>query len=122
MPPEQLDAAIIFAAAGEIVPLASKAVRKGGRVVCAAIHMSDIPRFPYELLWEECQLLSVANLARQDGLDFLSLVPKMGIVSHTTAYPLRQANEALADLGAGNFHGAAVLVPSECSRSCLRPR
>jgi propanol-preferring alcohol dehydrogenase len=111
MPPEQLDAAIIFAAAGEIVPLALKAVRKGGRVVCAGIHMSNIPRFPYELLWEERQLLSVANLTRQDGLDFLSLVPKMGIVTHTTPYPLRQANEALADLRAGNFHGAAVLVP-----------
>jgi len=96
---------------GDLVPLALKAVRKGGRVVCAGIHMSDIPSFPYELLWEERQLVSVANLTRQDGIDFLRLAPKMGIVTRTTSYPLEQANEALADLRAGRFEGAAVLVP-----------
>jgi propanol-preferring alcohol dehydrogenase len=110
-PPQQLDAAIIFATVGDLVPLALTAVRKGGRVVCAGIHMSDIPSFPYSLLWEERELLSVANLTRQDGLDFLSQVPKMGIVTKTTRYPLQQANQALADLRAGRFEGAAVLVP-----------
>ena len=111
MPPEQLDAAIIFATVGDLVPLALKAVRKGGRVVCAGIHMSDIPSFPYQLLWEERQLVSVANLTRQDGIDFLRLAPEFGIVTHTTRYPLNQANQALADLRAGRFEGAAVLVP-----------
>jgi propanol-preferring alcohol dehydrogenase len=111
MPPEPLDAAIVFATVGALVPLALKAVRKGGRVVCAGIHMSDLPSFPYSLLWEERQLLSVANLTRQDGLDFLGLVPQIGIVTKTTRYPLQQANQALADLRAGRFEGAAVLVP-----------
>jgi alcohol dehydrogenase, propanol-preferring len=111
MPPERLDAAIVFAPVGTLVPLALKAVRKGGRVVCAGIHMSDIPRFPYRLLWEERQLVSVANLTRQDGIDFLRLAPKIGIVTKTTSYPLTQANEALSDLRAGRFEGAAVLVP-----------
>ena len=106
-----LDAAIIFAPDGELVPRALKAVRKGGRVVCAGIHMSDLPGFPYALLWEERQLVSVANLTRQDGLDFLALAPKVGIVTQTTVYPLRQANQALADLRAGRFEGAAVLCP-----------
>jgi propanol-preferring alcohol dehydrogenase len=110
-PPEPLDAAIIYATAGELVPLALKAVRKGGRVVCAGIHMSDIPAFPYRILWEERQLLSVANLTRQDGLEFLGQVPHMGIVVKTTTYPLAQANVALEDLRAGRFDGAAVLVP-----------
>ncbi len=110
-PPALLDAAIIFATVGDLVPLALKAVHKGGRVVCAGIHMSDIPSFPYRLLWEERQLVSVANLTRQDGIDFLRLVPKMGIVTKTTSYPLTQANQALADLRAGRFEGAAVLVP-----------
>jgi propanol-preferring alcohol dehydrogenase len=110
MPPVQLDAAIIYATVGELVPQALKAVRKGGRVVCAGIHMSDIPSFPYRILWEERELLSVANLTRQDGIDFLGLVPKMGIVVKTTTYPLQQANKALADLRAGRFEGAAVLV------------
>jgi propanol-preferring alcohol dehydrogenase len=110
-PPEALDAAIIFAAVGELVPMALKAVRKGGRVVCAGIHMSDIPRFPYSLLWEERQILSVANLTRQDGIDFLRLAPEIGIVTRTTLYPLREANQALADLRAGRFEGAAVLIP-----------
>ena len=111
MPPEPLDAAIIFATVGDLVPLALKAVRKGGRVVCAGIHMSDIPSFPYRLLWEERQLVSVANLTRQDGIDFLRLAPQVGIVTQTTRYPLDQANQALADLRAGRFDGAAVLVP-----------
>jgi len=111
MPPESLDAAIIFATVGDLVPLALKAVRKGCRVVCAGIHMSDIPSFPYRLLWEERQLVSVANLTRQDGIDFLRLAPEIGIVTETTRYPLNQANQALADLRAGRFEGAAVLVP-----------
>lgn len=110
-PPQQLDAAIIFATVGDLVPLALKAVRKGGRVVCAGIHMSDIPSFSYQLLWEERELLSVANLTRKDGVDFLHLVPQMNIVTHTTRYPLERANHALADLRAGRFEGAAVLVP-----------
>ena len=110
-PPEPLDAAIIFATVGDLVPLALRAVRKGGRVVCAGIHMSDIPSFPYRLLWEERQLVSVANLTRQDGIDFLRLVPEMGILTKTTRYPLNQANQALADLRAGRFDGAAVLLP-----------
>ena len=111
MPPEPLDAAIIFAPVGDLVPLALKAVRKGGRAVCAGIHMSDIPSFPYRLLWEERQLLSVANLTRQDGLDFLHLAPEIGIITKTTCYPLNQANQALDDVRAGRFEGAAVLVP-----------
>jgi len=111
MPPRLLDAAIIFATVGDLVPVALRAVRKGGRVVCAGIHMSDIPGFPYRLLWEERQLLSVANLTRQDGLDFLRLAPEMGIVTSVTRYPLTQASQALADLRAGRFDGAAVLLP-----------
>ena len=109
--PALLDAAIIYATVGELVPVALKAVHKGGRVVCAGIHMSDIPSFPYRILWEERQLLSVANLTREDGIEFLGLVPKMGIVVKTTTYPLQQANKALEDLRAGRFDGAAVLVP-----------
>jgi propanol-preferring alcohol dehydrogenase len=111
MPPQVLDAAILYATAGDLVPLALKAVRKGGRVVFAGIHMSDIPSFPYQLLWEERQLVSVANLTRQDGFDFLRLAQEIGIVTETTSYPLNQANQALADLRAGRFEGAAVLVP-----------
>ena len=110
-PPMALDAAIIFAPDGDLVPFALRAVRKGGRVVLAGIHMSDIPAFPYSILWEERQISSVANLTRQDGLDFLKLAPQIGIVTTTTSYPLRQANQALADLRAGRFEGAAVLVP-----------
>ena len=110
-PPEPLDAAIIYAPLGDLIPLALKAVRKGVRVVCAGIHMSDIPSFRYSLLWEERQLVSVANLTRQDGLDFLRLAPEIGVVTQTTRYRLDQANEALADLRAGRFEGAAVLVP-----------
>jgi propanol-preferring alcohol dehydrogenase len=111
MPPQRLDAAIIYAIVGALVPAALKAVRKGGRVVCAGIHMSDIPSFPYDILWEEREIASVANLTRQDGIDFLGQVPDMGIVVKTTTYRLEQANEALADLRAGKFDGAAVLVP-----------
>ncbi len=111
LPPQQLDAAIIFAPDGDLVPLALKAVRKGGRVVCAGIHMSNIAGFPYRLLWEERQVVSVANLTRQDGVDFFNLVPQIGIVTRTTPYPLQEANRALADLRAGRFEGAAVLIP-----------
>jgi propanol-preferring alcohol dehydrogenase len=110
-PPELLDAAIIYATDGALVPTALKAVRKGGRVVCAGIHMSDIPEFPYASLWEEREIVSVANLTRQDGLDFLKLAPEIGIVTKTTPYALKDANQALADLRAGRFEGAAVLVP-----------
>jgi len=110
-PPQPLDAAIIYAAAGELVPAALAAVRKGGRVICAGIHMSDIPAFPYRLLWGERELMSVANLTRRDGIEFLQLAARAGIVTQTTVYPLRRANEALADLRAGAFEGAAVLVP-----------
>jgi alcohol dehydrogenase, propanol-preferring len=110
-PPDLLDAAIIFAPVGDLAPAALAAVRKGGRVVCAGIHMSDIPSFPYRLLWEERQLFSVANLTRQDGLDFLKLAPQLGITTKTTTYPLTEANQALADLRGGRFEGAAVLLP-----------
>ncbi|WP_445503505.1 zinc-dependent alcohol dehydrogenase family protein [Microvirga sp. G4-2] len=109
--PELLDAAIIFAPIGYLVPLALKAVRKGGRVVCGGIHMSDIPQFPYRLLWGERQILSVANLTRQDAHDFLAIAPKAGIKTETVVYPLEAANEALADLRQGRLQGAAVLVP-----------
>ena len=111
LPDQPLDAAIIYAPAGELVPLALQAVRKGGRVVCAGIHMSDIPSFPYRLLWEERKLVSVANLTRQDGLDFLSVAAQVGIHTHTTAFPLEQANEVLAKLKHGEILGAAVLRP-----------
>ncbi|MBW4047096.1 MAG: alcohol dehydrogenase, partial [Proteobacteria bacterium] len=109
-PPAELDAAIIFAPVGALIPRALKAVRKGGRVVCAGIHMSDIPSFPYQLMWQERQLVSVANLTRRDGVDFLRLAPQIGLKTTITRYPLRQANQALADLRAGQFNGAAVLV------------
>lgn len=109
-PPELLDAAILFAPVGALVPAALKVVRKGGRVICAGIHMSDIPSFPYTDLWDERQIRSVANLTRQDGIDFLDQAPRMNLVIRTTTYPLQRANEALADLRAGRFGGAAVLV------------
>lgn len=110
-PPALLDAAIIFAPVGDLVPLALRAVRKGGRVVCAGIHMSDIPSFPYRILWEERQLLSVANLTRGDGTAFFDVAAQAGIVTHTSAFPLREANEVLAKLRAGQITGAAVLLP-----------
>lgn len=110
--PVELDGAIIFAPAGDLVPTALKAVRKGGVVVCAGIHMSDIPSFPYSLLWGERTLRSVANLTRRDGDEFLNLAPKIPVETNVTAYPLEKANEALDDLRHGNFSGAAVLVIS----------
>ena len=111
LPDVPLDAAIIFAPAGELVPAALRAVRKGGRVVCAGIHMSDIPGFPYGLLWEERQLLSVANLTRQDGLDFLKIAPQAGVRTETTVFALSEANEVLDRLRSGQILGAAVLRP-----------
>jgi propanol-preferring alcohol dehydrogenase len=111
MPPEPLDAAIIFAPVGALVPAALRVVKKGGRVVCGGIHMSDIPSFPYSILWEERQLVSVANLTRNDARDFLAVAPKAGIKMQVTRYPLAQANAALDDLRAGRFEGAAVLIP-----------
>lgn len=111
LPDAPLDAAIIYAPAGQLVPAALRAVRKGGRVICAGIHMSDIPGFPYDLLWGERQLVSVANLTRQDGLDFLQIAPRAGIRTRTTAFPLLQANEVLEKLRTGQILGAAVLQP-----------
>jgi alcohol dehydrogenase, propanol-preferring len=111
MPPEPLDAAIIFAPVGALVPLALKAVKKGGRVVCGGIHMSDIPRFPYALLWEERELRSVANLTRADAHEFLPLAPRAGVRTQVTRYPLSEANAALGDLREGRLQGAAVLIP-----------
>lgn len=110
-PPEPLDAAILFAPVGALVPVALQAVRKGGRVVCAGIHMSDIPSFPYRLLWEEREIVSVANLTRADGHEFFALARETAIRTATVAYPLEQANAALDDLRHGRFQGAAVLVP-----------
>jgi propanol-preferring alcohol dehydrogenase len=110
-PPEELDAAIIFAPAGELVPAALRAVAKGGSVVCAGIHMSDIPSFPYEILWGERVLRSVANLTRSDGEDLLALAPRIPVRTTVEAFPLERANEALAKLRAGDVEGALVLVP-----------
>lgn len=110
-PPVLLDAAIIFAPVGALVPRALKAVRKGGRVVCGGIHMSDIPAMPYALLWGERELLSVANLTREDAREFLAIAGQAGVRTHTTAYPLSDANRAIADLRTGKLNGAAVLVP-----------
>lgn len=111
MPPEPLDAAIIYAAVGDLVPDALRAVGKGGRVVCGGIHMSDIPSFPYEILWGEPQIVSVANLTRADAVAFLDVAPKTGVVADVTRFPLESANEALAALRAGELRGAAVLTP-----------
>jgi propanol-preferring alcohol dehydrogenase len=111
MPPEPLDAAIIFAPVGALVPSALRAVKKGGRVVCGGIHMSDIPSFPYRLLWEERHVVSVANLTREDAREFLGLAPQAGVRTEVTRYPLDQANAALADLREGRLQGAAVLIP-----------
>ena len=110
-PPDLLDSAIIYAPAGALVPMALKAIRKGGTVVCAGIHMSEIPAFSYDLLWGERSLVSVANLTRRDGIDFLALAPRIGLKTKTTPYALSDANTALEDLRAGRFDGAAVLVP-----------
>jgi alcohol dehydrogenase, propanol-preferring len=110
-PPEPLDAAIIFAPVGALLPAALKAVKKGGRVVCGGIHMSDIPGFPYALLWQEREVVSVANLTRADAREFLEIAPKAGVKCQITRYPLLRANEALSDLREGRLHGAAVLIP-----------
>ena len=110
LPPEKLDAAIIFAPAGELVPQALRAVGKGGVVVCGGIHMSDIPSFPYEILWEERSVCSVANLTRRDGEEFLALVPRVPVRTEVQTFPLEEANEALARLRTGKIRGAAVLV------------
>lgn len=110
-PPELLDAAILYAPVGGLVPLALSSLRKGGIVVCAGIHMSDIPSFPYRLLWEEREIRSVANLTRKDGLDFLAFAAGGGIETQVKTYPLEKANEALDDLRGGRFEGAAVLLP-----------
>ena len=110
MPPVKLDAAIIFAPAGELVPLALKAVGKGGIVVCGGIHMSDIPTFPYSILWEERSICSVANLTRRDGEEFLALAPKVPVRTEVQVFSLEQANEALSQLRSGKIQGAAVLV------------
>lgn len=111
MPPEPLDAAIIFAPVGALVPSALKAVKKGGRVICGGIHMSDIPSFPYRLLWQERHIASIANLTRADAREFLTLVPQTGVKTEVMRYPLAAANEALADLREGRLQGAAVLIP-----------
>jgi propanol-preferring alcohol dehydrogenase len=108
-PPEELDGAIVFAAAGELMPAALRVSAKGARVISAGIHMSDIPSFPYELLWEERTLTSVANLTRRDGEEFLALAPSIPVRTEVTSYPLGEANRALEDLRAGAFRGAAVL-------------
>lgn len=110
-PPEPLDGAIIFAPAGELVPAALRALAPGGRVICAGIHMSDIPSFPYEWLWGERTIRSVANLTRQDGREFFELAPSIPVRTITTTLPLAQANEALGLLRAGALEGAAVLLP-----------
>jgi alcohol dehydrogenase, propanol-preferring len=110
-PPEPLDAAIIFASAGELVPQALRALAPGGSVVCAGIHMTDIPSFPYDDLWGERTIRSVANLTRRDGEEFLALAPKVPVRTTVSTYPLEQAEQALADLRAGRFEGSAVVLP-----------
>jgi alcohol dehydrogenase, propanol-preferring len=117
-PPEELDAAILFAPAGELVPAALRVVRKGGAVVCAGIHMSDIPSFPYSILWGERSVRSVANLTRTDGEEFFRIAPRVPVTTTVHAYPLEEANRALDDLRAGRFEGAAVL---EVARGTRRP-
>ena len=115
-PPELLDAAIIFAPVGSLVPLALRAVRPGGRVVCAGIYMSEIPAFPYEILWEEREIVSVANLTRRDGEEFLALAPRVPVRTTVQPYPLAEANEALANLRDGRVQGAAVLMTGALSK------
>ena len=114
-PPEELDAAIIFAPVGELVPRALKAVARGGVVVCGGIHMSDIPAFPYELLWQERSVCSVANLTRREGAEFLALAPRVPVRTEVRTFPLADANEALTQLRTGRLEGAAVLVMTEAS-------
>jgi propanol-preferring alcohol dehydrogenase len=110
LPPTRLDAAIIFAPVGSLVPQALRAVTKGGIVVCGGIHMSDIPSFPYSVLWEERSICSVANLTRRDGEEFLSIAPQVPVRTEVETFPLEEANTALSSLRAGKIHGAAVLV------------
>ena len=110
-PPEELDAAIIFAPVGALIPTGLAAVRKGGIVVCGGIHMSDIPSFPYELLWGERTICSIANLTRRDAAEFMNIAPKVPVRTTTQLFRLEQANEALSDLRSGKLQGAAVLVP-----------
>jgi propanol-preferring alcohol dehydrogenase len=110
-PPEPLEAAIIFAPVGPLVPVALRALAPGGVVVCAGIHMSDIPSFPYSILWQERVLRSVANLTRLDGREMLSLAPQVPVTTRVSTYPLEETNAALEDLRAGRFNGAAVIVP-----------
>jgi propanol-preferring alcohol dehydrogenase len=112
-PPERLDAAILFAPVGALLPLSLEHLRKGGRVVCAGIHMSDIPSFPYRILWEERSIKSVANLTRRDGLEFLALAPQVPVRSEVTPYRLEEAGRALDDLRAGRFTGSAAVVVDE---------
>jgi len=111
LPPEKLDAAIIFAPVGSLVPLALRAVAKGGTVVCGGIHMSDIPSFPYDLLWQERTLCSVANLTRHDGEEFFALAPKVPVRTTVQTFPLEEVNAVLSRLRNGQIHGAAVLMP-----------
>ena len=116
-PPDELDASLIFAPVGPLVPAALRVTARGGVVVCAGIHMSDIPSFPYELLWEERVVRSVANLTRDDGREFLDVAPRVPVRTEVTEYPLERANDALEDLRAGRFRGAAVIVPDISSRA-----
>jgi propanol-preferring alcohol dehydrogenase len=115
LPPKKLDAAIIFAPVGDLVPQALKAVGKGGTVVCGGIHMTDIPSFPYSILWEERSICSVANLTRRDGEEFMALAPKIPVRTEIETFSLEEANEALNRLRAGKIHGAAVLVTKSTS-------
>jgi propanol-preferring alcohol dehydrogenase len=112
-PPEELDAAILFAPVGQLVPLALRAVGRGGIVVCAGIHMSDIPSFPYHLLWGERVVRSVANLTRRDGEEFLALAPRVPVRTAVETFPLTEANDALERLRTGRIQGAAVLLPGQ---------
>jgi alcohol dehydrogenase, propanol-preferring len=121
LPPERLDAALIFAPVGALVPAALRALDKGGVVVCAGIHMSDIPAFPYADLWEERSMRSVANLTRLDAEEFLALAPEVPVQTRATVYPLENANEALDDLRRGRIEGAAVLVPRTGAAASLPP-
>jgi alcohol dehydrogenase, propanol-preferring len=111
-PPDELDAAIIFASAGELVPRALRALAPGGTVVCAGIHMTDIPSFPYDILYGERRIVSVANLTRRDGEEFLAIAPQVPVRTTVTPYPLERAEDALADLRAGRFEGSAVIIPA----------
>ncbi len=115
LPPVELDAALLFAPVGSLVPQALRAVARGGTVVCGGIHMSDIPSFPYDLLWGERTVRSVANLTRKDGEDFLTLAPQVPVHSAVEPFALEDANEALTRLRTGRIHGAAVLLPGRAT-------